>query len=223
MQYYCIQHSTSLERMSETVKRPVSKYRKEQAAATRARIAEAAQRLFARDGYGSTSTTAIATEAGVGDRTVFAVFGNKRDILNDICERWLERAGARELAQSTLAEPDSRQRLRGAAHWLTVLYSTDFDVVRILDAARDEDADTRSLIRSKLRGRNGIMDRLIESVSDDLMVPLRQAQSIFRAYAAGGVYEALVVDGQWSAAQFDEWLAATLEWQLMAGVAQETR
>ena len=185
--------------VTASVKRPLSTYRRQQADATRLRIAEAAQRLFARDGYGATSTAAIAAEAGVGDRTVFAVFGSKRDILNAICERWLERAGARELAQSTLALADPAERLAGAAHWLTTLYSTDFDVVRILDAASDEDAETRSLLAGKLRGRNRIMDQLIASVESELTVPLADAQSIFRAYAATGVYGALVVDGGYAA------------------------
>lgn len=201
--------------VTETVKRPVSTYRQQQADATKLRIAEGAQRLFARAGYGATSMAAIAAEAGVGDRTVFAVFGSKRDILNVICERWLERAGARELAKATLALADPGERLAGAAHWLTTLYSTDFDVVRILDAASDEDADTRSLIAGKLRGRNRIMDQLIASLEPELTVPLADAQSIFRAYAATGVYGALVVDGGWPLARFESWLQEALERQLI--------
>ena len=40
--------------------KPRSTYRQQQAAATRERIAEAARRLFASAGYGSTSMEAIA-------------------------------------------------------------------------------------------------------------------------------------------------------------------
>ena len=47
-----------------------SSYRQQQAAATRDRIADAARRLFAEQGYGSTSIEAIAAEAGVAVRTV---------------------------------------------------------------------------------------------------------------------------------------------------------
>ena len=75
--------------MTSTVK--TSSYRQEQAAATRDRIAEAARRLFADQGYGSTSIETIAAEAGVAVRTVYAAFGAKREILSHICERWLER------------------------------------------------------------------------------------------------------------------------------------
>ncbi|WP_285116732.1 TetR/AcrR family transcriptional regulator [Leifsonia sp. fls2-241-R2A-40a] len=192
-----------------------SSYRQEQALQTRLRIADAAQALFARDGYSVTSIDAIAREAGVGTRTVYAAYGAKREILNVICERWLERARARELAREILEEPDARARVAGAAHWLTVLYSTDFDVVRILDGAMDEDAETQALLRSKLRGRNRVMDSLIASVESTLSVPLAEAQAVYRAFAATGVYQELVVNSGWTSARFEEWLAATLETQLL--------
>ncbi|MBD7957759.1 TetR/AcrR family transcriptional regulator [Microbacterium sp. Sa4CUA7] len=196
--------------MESDVKTPVSSYRQEQAEATKIRIAESAQRLFASEGYGATSMDAIARAAGVANRTVYAAFGAKREILNLICERWLERAGARRLADEILTEPHPLLRLRGAAHWLTVLYSTDFDVVRILDAAIDEDAETRTLLRSKLRGRNRLMDRLISSVESRLAVPVADAQALFRAYAAPGVYGELVVNSGWSVERFEQWLADAL-------------
>ena len=197
------------------VKSPQPSYRQQQAEATRQRIADAAQVLFARDGYAVTSMESIAQAAGVATRTVYAAFGAKRAILNVICERWLERAGARELAGTVLAAADPRSRLRGAATWLTTLYSTDFDVARILDAALDEDAETRDLLHAKLRGRNRVMDGLIASVSADLVIPLADAQAIYRAFAAVGVYGALVEDADWSPQRFEGWLADTLVAQLL--------
>lgn len=201
--------------MDSDVKTPGSSYRQEQAEATRTRIAESAQRLFASEGYAATSMDAIARQAGVANRTVYAAFGAKREILNLICERWLERAGARRLAEEVLGDPEPVTRLRRAANWLTVLYSTDFDVVRILDAAIDEDADTRTLLRSKLRGRNRVMDRLIASVEAELVIPLADAQALFRAYAAPGVYGELVVNSGWATERFERWLADCLVAQLM--------
>jgi AcrR family transcriptional regulator len=205
--------------VDDAVKSPAKSYRQQQADATKLRIADAAQKLFATDGYATTSIDAIARKAGVGTRTVYAAFGAKREILNLICERWLERAGARPLAQEVLALPDPTDRLRGSSHWLTVLYSTDFDVVRILDAAVDEDAETRSLLQSKLRGRNRVMDQLIASVGPQLAVPLADAQAIYRAFAAAGVYGELVVASGWSPTRFERWLADALVAQLLAGPA----
>jgi len=204
-----------VKRVDRNVKTPTSSYRQEQAEATKVRIADAARLLFARDGYAATSMDAIAKSAGVGNRTVYSAFGAKREILNLICESWLERARARPLAREILAAPESLQRLRGAARWLTVLYSTDFDVVRILDTAMDEDAETRAVLRSKLRGRNRVMNALIASVEEDLAVPLADAQSVYRAFAAPGVYSELVVDSGWSTDRFERWLADILVAQLL--------
>jgi AcrR family transcriptional regulator len=201
--------------VAEDVKTPRSSYRQEQADATRVRIADAALRLFARDGYGATSIDGIARGAGVGTRTVYAAFGAKREILSVICERWLERARARERARDVLERADPVDRLRQSAAWLVALYSADFDVVRVLDAALDEDEETRALLTSKLRGRNRVMDQLIASVEPQLVVPLADAQSIFRAYAATGVYGALVIDAGWSPSRFESWLADTLVAQLL--------
>jgi AcrR family transcriptional regulator len=197
------------------VKSSGSTYRQEQAAETRQRIAAAAQRLFARDGYAVTSIESIAREAGVATRTVYAAFGAKREILNLICERWLERAHARELAAEVLARPNPLDRLAGAAQWLTVLYSTDFDVVRILDAAQDEDRETQELLRSKLRGRNRVMDSLIASLEPVLVVPIEEAQSVFRAMAASGVFLELVVNSRWTPQRFETWLHGVLTSQLV--------
>jgi len=202
--------------MVATVKTPVPSYRQEQAEATKMRIADAAQTLFATVGYAATSMDAIAREAGVANRTVYASFGAKRHILSQICEHWLERAGARALAQTILEMSDPTARLRGAATWLTNLYSTDFDVALILDAALDEDSETRELLRAKLRGRNRVMDSLIASVESELVLPLTDAQAIYRALGATGVYGELVVNAGWAPDRFERWLAETLVDQLFA-------
>jgi AcrR family transcriptional regulator len=215
MHRYCIDCSTSVDLVDDRVKTPLKSYRQEQADATRLRIALAAQGLFARDGYATTSIEAIAREAGVATRTVYVAFGAKREMLNVICERWLERAGARELARAILADPDPVGRVRGAARWLTVLYSTDFDVARILDAASDEDSETRALLRSKLRGRNRVMNELVASVKEHLVLPLADAQSVYRAFAATSVYGELVVDSGWPPDRFENWLADILSGQLL--------
>ena len=202
------------------VTRPVkarSTYRQIQAQATRERIADAARRLFATDGYGATSIETIADEAGVAVRTVYAAFGVKREILSLICERWLEKAGARELAGQVLGEADPVRRLAGAAHWLRVLYSAGFDVVLIFEAATDESPETRALLRAKLAGRNEVMDAMIASLEGHLVIPVPEAQAMYRALAAPGVYRELVEESGWSPADFERWVGDTLQRNLLDG------
>lgn len=202
--------------MVDDVKRSPS-LREEQASATRLRIADAARRLFAEQGYSTTSLAEVARAAGVAPRTVYTVFGTKREILSAICEAWLEDARARERAEGVLALRDAGDRVRGAGAWLAALYAAGFDVVQVLDSAVDEDGPTRTLLRAKLAGRNRVMDSMVASVQGRLAVPLAEGQALFRAMAAPGVYQSLVVEAGWSPERFGTWLGDLLERELLAG------
>src|SRR4030088_1308610 len=68
--------------------------RREQAASTRAAILDAALKLFEQQGYVATPVAAIAKEAGVALKTVYAVFGTKRGVLVALRSR-LVRGGPR--------------------------------------------------------------------------------------------------------------------------------
>lgn len=193
----------------------VKSYRQVQAAETRIRIAQAARRLFANQGYGATSIDAIAKDAGVATRTVYSAFGTKREILSLICDLWLSEAGAVERAQQVFAIEDPVERLRAAAAWLTNLYSAGFDVVLIFEAATDESAETKALLRAKLQGRNEVMDAIIASLETDLRIPLKQAQAVYRALAAPGVYQELVDESGWTPSEFEQFVADSLRRQLL--------
>jgi AcrR family transcriptional regulator len=70
--------------MTESVKRKYqSRVRATAAAATRAEIRAAAARLFVEKGYATTTMREIAEEAGVSERTVYAVFPTKVALLNE--------------------------------------------------------------------------------------------------------------------------------------------
>src|SRR5438552_11937761 len=107
--------------MAEAVKgkrRYDSSRRRDQAAATRRDILEAAQRLFERQGYAATTMAAIAAEAGVALKTVYIAFEVKSGVLRALWNLLLrgdadaapvaERAWYREI----LDEPDPARQLR---------------------------------------------------------------------------------------------------------------
>jgi AcrR family transcriptional regulator len=107
--------------MAERVKpkRPYeSPRRREQAAATRLEILDAAQRLFERDGYAATTMAAIATDARVALKTVYVAFETKSGLLRALWNARLR--GGREdvpIAQqdvyrAVLEEPDPERQLR---------------------------------------------------------------------------------------------------------------
>ena len=190
-------------------------YRQEQAQATRDRIAAAARRLFAVDGYRMTTMKAIAGEAGVADRTVYSAFGAKREILSVICEKWLEDAHAREIVGAAVAEPDAWKTVRLAAHFLRSLFENGYDVVVLFDAAMAEDAQTKALLRAKLDGRNHVMDLILASLGEQLVMPVPAARAVYRALAATGIYQELVIEAGWSNDRYEDWLYDQLGAQLL--------
>jgi len=85
--------------MAEPVKakrRYDSSRRRAQAAATRADILGAAQRLFEDRGYATTTMDAIAAEAGVALKTVYVAFATKSGLLRALWNHLL-RGGRDEL------------------------------------------------------------------------------------------------------------------------------
>ena len=200
--------------MADAVKAP-STYRQEQARATRDRIAAAARALFAVDGYRMTSMAAIAQKAGVAERTVYTSFGAKREILSAICETWLEDAHARDIVAAAVVEPDPMATVRHAAHFLRTLFETGYDVMVLFDAAAAEDPKTRAMLRAKLAGRNHVQNLIVGSLADHLVTPLPAAGAIYRALAAVGIYQELVVESGWTIDDYEQWLVEELARQLL--------
>ena len=56
------------------------------------RIREAARTLFVEKGYADTTTRDIATEAGIATGTLFVYFKEKRDLLMDVYQGWVDDA-----------------------------------------------------------------------------------------------------------------------------------
>ena len=66
---------------------PTSRRERDQrAAATRAAILAAAEELFLRDGYARTSMKAVATQAGVSEKTMYLTFSTKANLLRQVIQ-----------------------------------------------------------------------------------------------------------------------------------------
>jgi hypothetical protein len=75
------------------------------------------------------------------------------------------------------------------------------------------------MLRAKLEGRNHVQNLILESVRDDLVLPLPAAQAIYRALAAVGVYQELVVESAWTIDQYEQWVFDQLAGQLLGAPA----
>ena len=116
--------------------------RREQAAATRLEILEAAQRLFERDGYVATTMAAVAAEAGVALKTVYLGFETKAGLLRALWHLRLRGDEAdvpiaeRQWYRDVIAEPDPERQLRLGAHNARLVKERAAKLMRVMrDAA----------------------------------------------------------------------------------------
>src|SRR6266513_1946290 len=103
---------------AKTRRRYDSPRRREQAAATRRALLEAAQRLFEERGYATTTMAEIAAEAGVALKTVYVVFETKSSILRALWHLLLRGeddevpVGEQPWYREVIEEPDPERQLR---------------------------------------------------------------------------------------------------------------
>ena len=201
----------------EHVKSPLT-HRQRQALATQTLILDAARALFLRQGYVATTIDAIAAEAGVGVSTVYAIFRSKRGILAAIREAWHQESGQREIYQHAMRERDPRARVALAAHATRRQWETSGDMMRIYQAAANADPDAAEELAKAMQGRRANLIGFIEEMSPSLrpQITLTQAAAIFFALTQPELYHSFVDADGWSPDAYEQWLAETLQQQLIA-------
>src|SRR5262245_19646393 len=142
-------------------------YRQRQALETKQRIAAAARRVWAADGYAAGSIEQVAREAGVALRTVYAAFGSKKPILAAICDQWLAEAGVMELGREVMEEPDARRRLERIAHLDRRQWEAGQDVVPMLEAAAASDAEVARMLAGWTDVRAGLLRDAVAPIAGE--------------------------------------------------------
>ena len=207
-----------------------SPIRREQAAATRRRILDAAKRLFERDGYGATTMAAIATEAGVSLKTVYLAFETKTGVLRALWHLLLRGddehvpVGERPWFRAVLDEPDPERKIRLNVHNATVVRGRIGGVLRVLrDAAPTEPEiaelwarieaefyeNQRSVVED-LHKRNALRADLDVTRATDLLWTLNHPD----------MYRLLVGERGWTPDEHEAWLADVLCGQLLEAGAR---
>ena len=199
--------------------------RREQAAATRRAILEAAQRLFERDGYAATSVPAIAAEAGVALKTVYVAFENKANLLNALWEARLaegeevtpvlERAWYRRL----LAEPDPEGKLGILAAQARDVKTRSGALLEVIRNAAGADPDIAALwsrIQTKLLDvQRSVVEQLNEKDALARGLDVGTATDILWTLNHPTVWHLLVRERGWTAEQYERWLGDAFCSQLL--------
>jgi AcrR family transcriptional regulator len=191
--------------------------RRAQAAATRREILEAAQRLFERQGYATTTMAAIAAEAGVALKTVYVAFETKSGVLRALWN--LRLRGDRDelpVAQQqwyrdAVEEPDPERQLRlnarnsrtrkvSIAPLLDVIRSAALiepDIEALWDRIQtDYHANQRVIVQS-LRDKQALKPGLDVQRATDVLWTLNHPN----------LWQLLVGGRGWTPEQYEQWCA----------------
>lgn len=207
--------------MPSTVKpkrRPYnSPLRREQAAATRRQILEAAERLFERQGYGATTMNAIASEAGVAPKTVYLAFETKSGVLRALWNLRI-RAGSEEVPiaeqpwyREVLEAEEPEQQLRLNARNSRAAKLRMASVLGVIHAAAPLDADIAALWERIFSEYHANQRVIVESLAEKKALrpglDLDQATDILWTINHPHIWQLLVRERGWSPEQYEQWTA----------------
>jgi AcrR family transcriptional regulator len=205
--------------MKPVKKRPYSSpVRQEQAAQTRARILDAAGRLFESGGYARTTIVAIAEQADVASDTVYAIFGSKSRVLTALVDQRLAPAGDvrnvldRPQAQAVRDEPDQRLQLQAFARDMAAVSARVrpiYEILRTASAVEPEMAAIHAEMDAyRLRNMRQATDWI--AAHGALRVDAERAAEIIWVLASPDVARMFCETRGWTADRYAEWLADTL-------------
>jgi AcrR family transcriptional regulator len=199
--------------------------RREQAAATRLEILEAAQRLFERDGYTATTMAAVATEAGVALKTVYLAFETKAGLLRALWHLRLRGdeddvpIAERQWYRDVLAEPDPERKLRLGARNARQVKGRAANLMRAMRDAAGADADSAALWRriqdDFLANQRAVIDAIDAKGGLAPGLDAARAADILWTLNHPDVWHLLVSERGWTPEEWEQWFADTACAQLL--------
>jgi AcrR family transcriptional regulator len=198
--------------------------RREQAAATRLEILEAAQRLFERDGYVATTMAVVAAEAGVALKTVYLAFETKAGLLRALWHLRLRGDEAdvpiaeRQWYRDVMAEPDPARQLRLGAHNARLVKERAGKLMRVMRDAAGSDADCAALWRriqdDFLANQRAVVDT-IEVKGALAQLDAARGADILWTLNHPDLWHLLVGERGWTPEEWEQWFADTACAQLL--------
>ena len=198
-----------------------SPQRAEQADATRRVIGEAARRLFGSRGYSATTMEAIAREAGVAVQTVYAAFGQKRQILLSLLDQMpidADVAGYRRRLAAAAGDP--RRQLREVIELSIRMYGGRSDVTELARTIGEADQDIAVLWRQgEQRRYEAESELLADWHTRGLLRPnlnIASGTDILWTFSGPDTFRLLVRERRWPKSRYRDWICRMLEQELFA-------
>jgi len=217
--------------MSEEA-RPKRRYdatgRRRQAEVTRARVVEAASRVFLTHGYSGATIPLIAAEAGVALQTVYRAAPGKAGLLaaavqaavaggSDRSQRPVE---SRPAIRAINDEPDPGRQLALYAHTQPGIWARVGPLLRVLEAAAASEPELRRLQQEQDAQRHAGLTRFAGRLHEQGalragLTPQRAADLIV-TLGSHATYQSLVINHGWTNQQYEAWLTEALQHSLLS-------
>jgi AcrR family transcriptional regulator len=198
--------------------------RREQAASTRVKVLEAAQKLFEAQGYVSTTMAAIAQEAGVALKTVYLAYDTKGGLLRAVWDSLLrgsddipvadqpwyrevvdEPDPARQLALNARNARDVKRRIGGLLRVIRDAAPVDPDANALWALIQSDFYANQRVIVETLRAHKALRRGLDVARATDILWTLNHPD----------VWHLLVDERGWKPEQWERWFADTSRAQLL--------
>jgi AcrR family transcriptional regulator len=194
--------------------------RQAQTRATRAKVVEAARRLFLQHGYPATTVEMIGETADVPLATVYRLFTSKRGILQAVLE--VSFVGddqpiplhERPTAQAAAGEQDPERLLAGFAGLCREVLDRSAPMQHVLRTAAVVDPDAAQLLSTFMRQRLAGQARVARALKARNAlangITERQALDVIYTLMSPEVHRMLTAERQWTADEYQRWLTDTL-------------
>ncbi len=194
--------------------------RRARAEQTRARMLDAAMRLFTENGYAATTIESIAREAGVAVQTVYFSFGNKQRILKELIDRHV--AGdddpvptlERPWVAEALGAADPVEQLRLQARGAREIYERVGGLLEVLRNAAVTSGEAMELWQTNQRQRLVVQRHFTDALADKGAVPhgMTRDRAADLCYGLLGpeLYHLLVHERGWSPREWEQWVFDSL-------------
>jgi AcrR family transcriptional regulator len=200
--------------------------RREQAAATRRDILQSAQRLFEEQGYAATTVAAIAKDAGVALKTVYAVFESKAGVLRALWHVLLREDDAdvpvidRSWYREVLEEPDPARQLQLNARNARAVKSRIAGVLEVIRHGALLDPDIAVLWARIQSDFHENQRAIVESVAaKGALLPalsVERGADILWTLNHPDIWQLLVVGRGWTPEEWETWFRDASSSQLLA-------
>jgi AcrR family transcriptional regulator len=181
-------------------------------------VLAAALRLFTTRGYTATTIQAVAEEADVAVQTVYAIYGNKRELLRQVLEAAIagdataDPSGEDDEVSAIANEPDARRRAEMEAAVVTRISRRIAPIMKVLREAATVDAEFAATAKEITARRRVDMASAAKVLGghDAPHGDLEEAIGTLYVLYSPDVFLALTGDLRWSVKRYERWLANML-------------